>query len=627
MESFDLIVVGSGHAGVEASLASARMGCRTLCLTMNLDQIGTMSCNPAIGGLGKSQIAKEVDLLGGAMARIADKTAFQYRLLNERKGAAVQATRVHVDRHEYRAEMKHLLECEPNLSLKQGQVEKLIIEAGEIRGVLTKIGQKFQAKAVVITTGTFMNGVAHVGKQSYKSGRAGEPASVGLSDFLRSEGFKLSRFKTGTVPRVDARSIDFSRLEPQPSQDSIEPLSFFTENMRPDLEPAHLAFTNSRTHEIIQQNIEQSPLYAGIIQSTGPRYCPSVEDKITRFAGKSRHQIFVEREGRKTNEVYVGGVSTSLPYEVQIQFLRSVEGFERAEIMRPGYAIEYDFIDSTQLFPTLETKAVQGLYFAGQVNGSSGYEEAAVQGLLAGVNAAAKIKGLEEFILKRSEAYSGVLIDDLCTKGTDEPYRMLSSRAEWRLMLREDNVEERLFQKSLNYGLLKPKDLARVEKLLNEKIKLKTQLEKERVKPGVEINAKFANFGQTELKQASSLSEILKRPNLSLSQIDQLFPSLSIAYDPKVIRRAVLDLKYEGYLRQTQQQIERVNRLEEQPLPVDFDYYAIEGLSIETKEKLSRIQPRNLGQASRISGVTAASISLLAIYLSKQKLNVACVNE
>ena len=626
MKKFDVIVVGAGHAGVEGALAASRMGCKVLLLSMSADQIATMSCNPAVGGLGKSQIAKEIDILGGAMARLADESAMQYRVLNEKKGAAVLATRVQVDRHEYREKMKLFVESQANLSLMQAQVQKLIFnESGRIAGVETNLGQTFESKAVVITTGTFMNGKAHVGRISFASGRAGEGPSVGLSDFLRSLGIRLGRFKTGTVPRIHARSVNWQALEEQKNDERAQGLSFFTRNLRSDLESAYLTYTRPETHEIIQSHLSESPLYSGIIESTGPRYCPSVEDKIVRFADKQRHQVFLEREGRKTQEVYAGGLSTSLPYEAQLKFLRSIPGLETAEIIRPGYAIEYDFIDSTQLNLKLELKDFPGLFFAGQVNGTSGYEEAAGQGLLAGVNAACFVQEREAFCLERNEAYLGVLVDDLTLKGTKEPYRMMSSRAEWRLLLREDNVFERLYEKACRFNLLSEEDQKRIEQKILRCRELEDFMNQKKLSPNERLNSLMQGFEMTQLQSPILLKELIRRPEVNQEFLKKLLDPEYESFTESEWLKVSTDVRYAGYIRQAESQLQQVKRLEGWQLPSDLDYSLIPGLAKESVEKLNHSRPSTLGQAMRLEGVSPSSVSILAIYLSRRS-NLACAN-
>jgi len=616
---FDVIVVGSGHAGVEASAAAARMGVKTLCITMSGDQIGTMSCNPAIGGLGKSHLAREIDVLGGLMCRVADRSAMQYRILNEKKGVAVRATRVQVDRHQYREEMKFELESLPSFRLMQGQVQKLLFEGSNLIGVETAVGQKLFASQVVITTGTFMNGKAHIGRENFQSGRAGEPPSIGLSDFLKTLGIKIGRFKTGTVPRVDGRTVDFSKFEAQHSHAHSRNMSFFSKIRRLDLLPAYIGHTNDKTHEIIRSGLDQSPLYSGIIESRGPRYCPSVEDKIVRFADKDRHQIFLEQEGRKTVEHYVGGLSTSLPYDLQLKFLRSIPGMESVEIVRPGYAIEYDYIDATQLQKTLELKNVPGLFFAGQVNGTSGYEEAAAQGLIAGVNAAAKAKNINAFIPTRADSYLGILIDDLTRTQATEPYRMMTSRAEHRLALREDNVVERMLPYSKEFQLLGPEDERVLEGLVERKQKLKTQLQSIRLTPTAEVNAVLAGWENSPLKSPATLADLARRPNLNLQHFKESPWLQSVSYEDHDLESVITDIKYEGYIGQANQQMNQLRKMLQFEIPSDFSYEAIQGLSREAIDRLNLVKPKNLEEASGLEGVSPSSISVLAVHLSRRR--------
>ncbi|TVQ79167.1 MAG: tRNA uridine-5-carboxymethylaminomethyl(34) synthesis enzyme MnmG [Bradymonadales bacterium] len=624
-DSYDVIVVGAGHAGVEAALAAQRKALKVLLLSMSADQIATMSCNPAVGGLGKSQLAKELDILGGQMARIADQSALQYRVLNARKGPAVRATRVHCDRHEYRQRMKFFVESQEGLYLKQAQVTELLFEGHQLIGLKTKGGQPYYSRQIVITTGTFMNGKAHLGHTSFSAGRAGEAASVGLSDFLSSIGLRIRRFKTGTVPRVDARSIDFTKTEEQASDPEASSLSFFTKERRKDLEPAHLTYTNPRTHEIIRQSMDQSPLYSGMIESRGPRYCPSVEDKVLRFPDKDRHQVFLEREGRWTHEVYVGGLSTSLPLDRQEEFLRSIEGLESVEIIRPGYAIEYDYLDSTQLKHNLEVRDVPGLFFAGQVNGTSGYEEAAAQGLMAGINAALRAKGEEAFTLKRAEAYTGVLIDDLVERGTEEPYRMLSSRAEWRLLLREDNVDQRLFPHAKRLGLLSEADLESLESRLSLRQESMARLSKINLKASEHLSL-FRSLGLEPPSRPMRFVDYMRRPEFKTEHLGPILEALEEGFELSDMdwTQILTDLKYSGYVKQAETQIHQMDRMERMKIPEALNFGEIKGLPIEAIESLSKNRPRSFFEAKRLQGLTPASLQVLALYIQRERKNHAC---
>lgn len=610
--SYQVIVVGGGHAGCEAAFAAARMGCRTLLLTMSLDGVGVMSCNPAIGGLAKGHLVKEIDALGGEMGANIDATGIQFRVLNTKKGPAVRATRAQADRQLYRLRMKRALEDTEGLDLKQATVCGLHVEQGRVAGVKTREGLLFRAERVILTTGTFMQGLIHIGLNHYAAGRAGEPPSLGLSDDLRGLGFTLGRLKTGTPARLDASTIDFSGLEPQYGDSEPQPFSFLSDGVEQRQVPCHITHTNERTHEIIRGGLDRSPLYSGVIEGVGPRYCPSIEDKVVRFPEKDSHQIFLEPEGLDTSEVYPNGVSTSLPYDVQLAFLRTIPGLERVEIMRPGYAIEYDFVPPTQLRPTMEARLVPGLFHAGQINGTSGYEEAAAQGLIAGINAVLSLRGEDSLVIGRDEGYIGVLIDDLVTLGTEEPYRMFTSRAEYRLLLREDNADLRLTPKGRRVGLVDERRWQRLNRKREGIERGRELLRQCRVGPkDIEV-LKRLELGT--LKNGQTLEELLRRPEITIDRLAALYPQLS---EVGVEARGQLEIetKYAGYIERQKEQIARMRKVENTTIPEDFDYQQVSGLSMEVIEKLERIRPENLGQASRISGVTPAAIGVLAVLL------------
>ncbi|AYF09413.1 tRNA uridine-5-carboxymethylaminomethyl(34) synthesis enzyme MnmG [Bacillus mobilis] len=617
--SYDVIVIGAGHAGCEAGLAAARMGSNTLMLTINLDMVAFMPCNPSVGGPAKGIVVREIDALGGEMGRNIDKTHIQMRMLNTGKGPAVRALRAQADKFSYQHELKKTIEETPNLTLFQGMVERLIVEDGECKGVITQSGAEYTAKTVVITTGTFLRGEIIMGDLKYSSGPNNQQPSITLSEHLEELGFDLVRFKTGTPPRVNSNTIDYSKTEIQPGDDKPRAFSFETTKFIMDQIPCWLTYTSTETHRLIDENLHRSAMYSGMIKGTGPRYCPSIEDKVVRFNDKPRHQIFLEPEGRNTQEVYVQGLSTSLPEDVQRDMLRTIPGLENVEMMRTGYAIEYDAIVPTQLWPTLETKKIKNLYTAGQINGTSGYEEAAGQGLMAGINAACRSLGKKEVILGREDAYIGVLIDDLVTKGTNEPYRLLTSRAEYRLLLRHDNADLRLTEVGREIGLIKEE---RYERFTNKKLQI--EQEKERlssiiIKPRPEVQELIRSIGGSELKDGIRASDLLRRPEMTYEHIHLLVPS-EVELSDEVTEQVEIQIKYEGYIEKSLQQVERMKKMENKKIPVDIDYDAISSIASEARQKLKDVRPLSMGQASRISGVNPADVSILLVYIEQGKI-------
>ncbi len=621
-KEYDVIVVGGGHAGCEAALAAARMGCSALLLTINADAIGLMSCNPAIGGLAKGHLVREIDALGGEMAKNIDATGIQFRQLNTSKGPAVRSSRAQADKQLYRLRMKKVLESTYGLDVKQAMVDAVFAEGGKAKGVDTNLGVRYRGKTVILCTGTFLKGLVHIGMVNFPAGRAGDFPAMKLSDSLRDMGFSVGRLKTGTTPRLDGKTIDFSRTEPQWGDDPPVPFSFGNREIRRPQVACYVTYTNERTHEAIRSGLSRSPLYSGVIQGIGPRYCPSIEDKVVRFADKERHHVFLEPEGLRTAEYYPNGVSTSLPYDIQVKMLRTIPGLEKVEIVRPGYAIEYDFVDPVQLFPSLETKIVENLFHAGQINGTSGYEEAAAQGIVAGINAARRVKGLTPVMIRRDEAYIGVLIDDLVTKGAQEPYRMFTSRAEYRLLLREDNADLRLSEMGHRVGLL-PADqyetfLAKRDGLSS----LLSHLETSRILAGDPLVRAVEEAGGAPVRPGITYAELLRRPEVTAPMIVANAPDLK-RFSPEVVSQAELVVKFDGYIRRQEEEAKKLRKYEELALPPDFPFESVYGLSTEVRDKLIRVRPASIGQAQRIPGVTPAAVALLLVALKKTGARVA----